>query len=170
MEEISFVLNGESHRLSRRQVIDAVDGVEPEPIREHYVTIEGRRYPVKQAFAVATGLSAADFTSHRARDVLRRVGVTADRTDGKAPMTWVLHTMTHGGGHQELELTDDRNIEDLKVEVEHGMRDGGGDRPLLTVTGYSPDAAGGRVTVHIAWRHMASAWVYQREAKVERRE
>lgn len=51
-----------------------LEDVEPEPIKEHYVVVRGRRFPPKQVLAVVTGLDRADFTTHQARAVLRRVG------------------------------------------------------------------------------------------------
>jgi hypothetical protein len=60
--------------LSRSSVERSVVTVEPEPIREHYVIVGGRRYPPKQVLARITGLDRADFTTHQARAVLRRLG------------------------------------------------------------------------------------------------
>jgi hypothetical protein len=57
----------------------AVDGVLPDPVQEHYVVISGRRYPPKQVIAQVTGLDRADFTTHQARRVLKRLGFTAAR-------------------------------------------------------------------------------------------
>lgn len=48
--------------------------MEPEPIKEHYVVVGRRRFPPKQVLAVVTGLDRADFTTHQARAVLRRIG------------------------------------------------------------------------------------------------
>lgn len=53
--------------------------VEPEPLRGHYVVIDGRRYPPKQVLAVVTALDRADFTTHQARRTLRRLGFTVAR-------------------------------------------------------------------------------------------
>lgn len=51
-----------------------VKRVEPEPIQEHFTVVAGRRYPPKQVLAAVTGLDRADFTTHQARAVLRRLG------------------------------------------------------------------------------------------------
>lgn len=51
----------------------------PEPLNQHYVIIDGRRFPPKQVLAAVTGLDRADFTSHQARRVLNRVGFLAGR-------------------------------------------------------------------------------------------
>ena len=57
----------------------------PEPIREHYVVVAGRRFPPKQVLAAVTGLDRADFTTHQARSVLRRLGFAAHRLTRAAP-------------------------------------------------------------------------------------
>ncbi|MGH9225078.1 MAG: hypothetical protein ACRD2W_15165 [Acidimicrobiales bacterium] len=65
---------GSQFDLDASVVESALDAVEPEPVQEHYVVIGGRRFPPKQALAVVTGLDRADFTTHQARAVLRRLG------------------------------------------------------------------------------------------------
>ncbi|MGH9187631.1 MAG: hypothetical protein ACRD0U_17750 [Acidimicrobiales bacterium] len=65
---------GHDFDLDHEAVENAVTGVDPEPIHEHYAVIAGRRYPPKQVLAAATGLDRADFTTHQARAILRRLG------------------------------------------------------------------------------------------------
>ena len=36
--------------------------------------MNGRRFPLKQVLALVTGLDRADFTTHQARSILRRLG------------------------------------------------------------------------------------------------
>lgn len=48
--------------------------VPPDEIRTHWVEIEGRRWPPKQAFRVATGLTDEPFISHFAIGIFRRLG------------------------------------------------------------------------------------------------
>jgi hypothetical protein len=54
-------------------------GQVPEPVREHYVVVEGKRFPLKQVMTLVTGLDRADFTSHQARRILSRLGFTVAR-------------------------------------------------------------------------------------------
>jgi hypothetical protein len=72
-------ISGQRFDLDPRRIVRAVSRALPEPIRDHYVVIEGRRYPPKQVIALATGLDRADFTTHQARRILRRLGFTAAR-------------------------------------------------------------------------------------------
>jgi hypothetical protein len=75
----TFTIAGESFDLEHETVERAVDGVLPDPVREHYVVVGGRRFPPKQVIADATGLDRADFTTHQARRVLKRLGFAAAR-------------------------------------------------------------------------------------------
>lgn len=70
---------GERLELDVAQVHQAVSGLEPEPLSVHYVVIEGRRYPPKQVLAAVSGLDRADFTTHQARSILRRLGFGVHR-------------------------------------------------------------------------------------------
>jgi len=65
--------------LHQADVSRVVARVEPAEIRDHFVEIRGRRYPVKQALGVATGLDLSDFTSQHARSALRRLGLPVGR-------------------------------------------------------------------------------------------
>lgn len=65
--------------LRGRDVERAVRRELPEPITSHYVVIDRRRYPPKQAIGLVTGLDRADFTSHQARRVLMGLGFAVGR-------------------------------------------------------------------------------------------
>lgn len=70
---------GRRFELVRGQVIETAADLLPEPLRDHYVVIEGRRFPPKQVLAAVTGLDRADFTTHQARRALQRLGLTVGR-------------------------------------------------------------------------------------------
>src|SRR5580692_4404733 len=70
---------GHRYELESRGVETALEGVLPEPIHEHFVVINGRRWPPKQVLALVTGLDRADFTTHQARRALTRLGFPAAR-------------------------------------------------------------------------------------------
>ena len=73
MDETAFRLSGREVRLTRHDIIERMSQEEPEPIQQWAVDVEGRWFPVKQVLAKATGVPRADFISHRARDILRRL-------------------------------------------------------------------------------------------------
>lgn len=83
---------GRRFQLDRTGITSALKGALPEPLREHFVVIEGRRWPPKQVLALATGLDRADFTTHQARRILTRLGFPASRSaggltdNGRAPL------------------------------------------------------------------------------------
>jgi hypothetical protein len=85
-----MTVSGHQYSLDPRSVEAALQGALPEPIREHFVVINGRRWPPKQVLALVTGLDRADFTTHHARRVLTRLGFPAGRAvtrQGSHPVT-----------------------------------------------------------------------------------
>ncbi len=70
---------GEIFDLDAPTVERTVLALDPEPIKEHYAVIAGRRYPPKQVLAAVTGLDRSDFTTHQARSILRRLGFGVHR-------------------------------------------------------------------------------------------
>ena len=50
-DKITFTHGGKLYVLTKGQVVQALLGVSPEPVRTHWVDVNGTRYPVKQAFA-----------------------------------------------------------------------------------------------------------------------
>lgn len=65
--------------LTTAQVERALQGVAPEPLRDHYAIVNGRRYPPKQVIAAVTGLDRSAFITTQARSVLERLGFTVGR-------------------------------------------------------------------------------------------
>jgi hypothetical protein len=81
----TMTVSGHQYDLDSRSVQEALQGVLPEPIQEHFVVINGRRWPPKQVLALVTGLDRADFTTHQARRALTRLGFTAGRSSSPRP-------------------------------------------------------------------------------------
>jgi hypothetical protein len=79
----SVQINGKRFELDSDSIVHTVSRALPEPIRDHYVVIGGRRFPPKQVIALATGLDRADFTTHQARRILRGLGFVAARRGGQ---------------------------------------------------------------------------------------
>ena len=75
----AMTVSGHRYELDRHGVQAVLEGVLPEPIHEHFVVINGRRWPPKQVLALVTGLDRADFTTHQARRALTRLGFPAAR-------------------------------------------------------------------------------------------
>ena len=78
----TMTVSGHQYNLEPRSVEAALQGALPEPIHEHFVVINGRRWPPKQVLALVTGLDRADFTTHQARRALTRLGFPAARAAG----------------------------------------------------------------------------------------
>jgi hypothetical protein len=81
-----FRIAGQTFAIDRSTVESAAANELPEPIREHYVVVAGRRFPPKQILSRITGIDRADFTTHHARRILRRLGFIAARAD-RGPST-----------------------------------------------------------------------------------
>jgi hypothetical protein len=76
----AMTISGQRYDLDARRVQEALQGELPEPIAEHFIVVNGRRWPPKQVLALVTGLDRADFTTHQARRALTRLGFPAGRT------------------------------------------------------------------------------------------
>jgi hypothetical protein len=97
-----FIVGGEAFDITPEQVIDAMRGVESEPIRKHLVEIDGQKYPPKQVFATVTGRARTTFTTMEAQRVLRRLGFVcqqAGQLDRPAPSA-VATSGDHGVGDE----------------------------------------------------------------------
>jgi hypothetical protein len=94
---------GRRFRLDRESVEDALSGELPEPLRDHYVIVAGRRYPPKQVLEAVTGVDRADFTTHQARRILTRLGFVAGRRsrDGEPASTTTDVRAPHDGRQAE---------------------------------------------------------------------
>lgn len=94
----AFTISARRFDLDRETVEQAVAGVLPEPIHAHYVVVSGRRYPPKQVLTRVTGLDRADFTTHQARRILKRLGFPAGRSGAQvAPPLGSNYDGPHGG-------------------------------------------------------------------------
>ena len=75
---MQFVLSGRRHELDFESVVDAANHVVPDDIdgrHKYYVIIGGRRIPIKQLFAEATGLRRAEFITDDAFRIFRKLGI-----------------------------------------------------------------------------------------------
>lgn len=89
---------GNDFDLTASMVERSVADTDAEPIQEHYVVVGGRRFPPKQVLALTTGLDRADFTTHQARAVLRRLGFGVYRRAAPQPVTGSSATKGPRGG------------------------------------------------------------------------
>jgi hypothetical protein len=71
---MEFRLGGQDYTLSKEDVLDRLKHVAPEDVRKHYVLVEGRRYPVKQALAAAIGRPVTDFITTDAIRIFSNLG------------------------------------------------------------------------------------------------
>lgn len=74
-----FTISGRDFELDHADIERCLLNRLPDPVREHYVVVRGIRFPPKQVLSCATGLDRADFTTHQARRILKRLGFVAAR-------------------------------------------------------------------------------------------
>jgi len=70
----TMVIARRQFELRPSEIERGLRGVLPEPVREHYIVVNQRRYPPKQVVALVTGLDRAEFTTHHARRILTGLG------------------------------------------------------------------------------------------------
>ncbi|MBV8528661.1 MAG: hypothetical protein JOZ75_10120 [Candidatus Dormibacteraeota bacterium] len=85
MAQVQALIAHHSFALSQGDVERALREVLPEPLGDHFVVVGGRRFPPKQVISLVTGLDRADFNTHQARQVLRRLGFTVGRRAERSP-------------------------------------------------------------------------------------
>lgn len=78
---LDFTVSGRRVTLMHDGVQRTVASLDPDPIRTHAVVVDGKRYPVKQAFSAASGMDRLDFTTNQARHVLARLGFEVVRVN-----------------------------------------------------------------------------------------
>lgn len=91
-DKTSFTIGGVQFFLSKAQVEQSLTGVEPEIVREVYAEVNGKKYPIKQAFAVATGLLKGGFTTHDAMRVFHKLSIPV-RTENVEPLPERFYTI-----------------------------------------------------------------------------
>ena len=84
-EVVVFDIAGKHGELSREEVRRRLRNEIPGTLHEHTVDIEGTTFPVKQAFAAATGLDVLDFNTNQARAFFRRLGFDVSRIGAQPP-------------------------------------------------------------------------------------
>lgn len=80
---MQFRLNGDDFDIDPADARSRLAGHPAEPIQTHWVELDGRQWPPKQALEVITGVQRAGFTSHRASDILSRLGFATSRDGGR---------------------------------------------------------------------------------------
>ncbi len=75
-------IRGVTIEISPGTVEEALAQVEAQGIRDHFVVVGGRRFPIKQALEAVTGIDRSDFTTHQARSLFRRLGFVLGRARG----------------------------------------------------------------------------------------
>lgn len=81
---MEFKLNGRTIEIDPDAAGSRLRNHPSEPIRVHWVELDGGHWPPKQALEVITGIQRSEYTTHRACDILSRVGFTTSRDSARA--------------------------------------------------------------------------------------
>jgi 5-methylcytosine-specific restriction protein B len=69
-----FILKRNAYEFTKEQVERELIGVEPEIIRQYYVEINGKKFPLKQVISHVLRLGKVEFTTMDAANIVRRLG------------------------------------------------------------------------------------------------
>lgn len=99
---MTVTLAGTTFELDRALVEQRLADVLPDPLTDHYAIVGGKRYPPKQVIALVTGTDRADFATHQARRILRRLGFHVGRKSKAAELSpGPSQVGPHGGAEAE---------------------------------------------------------------------
>ena len=94
---MEFTLSGRRYKLDFDSVMEAANRVVPDSLdgrHKYYVDIGGRRLPVKQLFAEATGLRRAEFITDDAFRIFKKLGLDIEEFDRPHAPTAELNAST----------------------------------------------------------------------------
>ena len=87
---MEFRLGGQDYTLIKEDVQDQLKHIAPEDVRKHYVLVDGRRHPVKQALAAVIGRPVTGFITTDAIRIFSNLGfevgnIKAPKLEVKTP-------------------------------------------------------------------------------------
>lgn len=77
-----FVLRGREFEMFRADFEKTAEGLTPGGIQKYFVTINGRKYPIRQVLSATTGLKPIAITSQDAYRVLTMFGFIVEEEQG----------------------------------------------------------------------------------------
>ncbi len=80
---VQFTIAGRAFDLDANDVRQRLQGRSPEMLYEHWVEIDGIKWPPKQVLDVVTGVPRSEFVSVHADSILRRLGFRTSRNTGR---------------------------------------------------------------------------------------
>ena len=73
---MQFTIRGKAFRIERNDIIDRMNGKEPDRVNKYYISIAGKDYPIKQVVGLVCDMPPIGFTSMDAYRVLESLGFT----------------------------------------------------------------------------------------------
>lgn len=100
-----MTVGGRPFDFDKERIVRKMRRVEPEPIREHLVEVEGRAFPPKQVLAMVTGWERLSFTTMEAQRVLTKVGFVCRRAGDVTASGGAVSTSGLGSGTLDERVT-----------------------------------------------------------------
>ena len=102
MNQVQAKIARQEFAFDAAEIGQLLRDVMPEPLGDHFVVVEGRRFPPKQVISLVTGLDRADFNTHQARRILSRLGFTVGRRSRESPAVSPDRPGPHRGREADL--------------------------------------------------------------------
>lgn len=160
---MQFRLNDVEHDIDPLDAQARLAGHPAEPIRIHWVEMDGRRWPPKQALEAIAGVQRAAFTTYRACDILGRLGFTTSRDRASEGRANVVQRKTGPTGRtapsrevlrnaveQLADFMDGLPLTTRVSTLEHALV--GADRDSSAIIADDHDVAGGTLSAALAVR------------------
>lgn len=114
---MEFTLDAELFALTPQLVRARLEGHRPEEIREHWVEIDGLRWPVKQVIALATGATRSRFQSQASRRWLANIGFAVGSSSGRSGVARPSGDQRVSTARAKFDLESLPVLESLEVRV-----------------------------------------------------
>ena len=106
----TFTIGGRTISMSAQLVQEVLEDILASPVNKHFVVVNGRRFPVKQALSIVANIPSSSFISTEAVRVFKNLGFEVNRVGGsreteKTESETLLeqYLQAHGHGHYQFQ-------------------------------------------------------------------
>jgi hypothetical protein len=105
-----FTVGGRTISISAQLVKEVLEDILASPVNKHFVVVNGRRFPVKQALSIVANIPSSSFISTEAVRVFKNLGFEVDRVGGnreaeknESEILLEQYLQAHGHGHFQFQ-------------------------------------------------------------------
>jgi hypothetical protein len=106
----TFTVGGRAISISAQLVQEVLEDVLASPVNKHFVVVNGRRFPVKQALSIVANIPSSSFISTEAVRVFKNLGFEVNRVGGsreaektESEILFEQYLQSHGHGHYQFQ-------------------------------------------------------------------